>query len=174
MKSKIDNGLIQIYTGNGKGKTSAALGLALRASGHDFKVVLIQFIKGTPCGEHRFITKYNPFKIIKLNGDNNFKKPKEDLKKEAREILEIAAKCLTDSEYDIVILDEIFMAYNMSLININDIMHLMDIKPASVELIMTGRMAPPKAIERADLVTNMTMVKHPYYKGVNSRMGIEY
>lgn len=174
METGIANGLIHIYTGNGKGKTSAALGLALRACGHNLRVILIQFIKGSISGEHKFISKHESFKILKLNDDDCFKKPKEQQKKEAAEILEIAARTLISQEYDIVILDEIFMAYNMNFISIDEIMHLMDIKPSSVELIMTGRMAPAEAIERSDLVTEMLMVKHPYTKGIKSRAGIEY
>jgi cob(I)alamin adenosyltransferase len=174
MKTKIENGLIHIYTGNGKGKTSAALGLALRASGYNLKVVLIQFIKGINSGEHMFVSKIDSFKIIKLNDDDCFNKSREQLIKEAGEMLEITAQTLTNGAYDIVILDEIFVAYNMRLVTLDEIIHLMDIKPASVELIMTGRMAPAKAVERADLVTEMMMVKHPYNNGINARQGIEY
>jgi cob(I)alamin adenosyltransferase len=168
------NGLIHIYTGNGKGKTTAALGLALRACGHDLKVILIQFIKGSIAGEHKFTSKYKSFRILKLNDDDCFKKPKEQQKKEARETLDTAARILTSQEYDIVILDEIFMAYNMGFVTINEIINLMDNKPTHVELIMTGRMAPTAAIERSDLVTEMMMIKHPYNKGIKARPGIEY
>jgi cob(I)alamin adenosyltransferase len=170
----MSKGLIHIYTGNGKGKTTAALGLALRACGHDLKVILIQFIKGSIAGEHKFTSKHKSFKIFKLNDEDCFKKPKEQQKKEVREILEIATRTLTGNEYDMVILDEIFMAYNMRFITVNEIINLMDIKPAHVELIMTGRMAPFKAIEHADLVTEMKMVKHPYSTGIKARPGIEY
>jgi cob(I)alamin adenosyltransferase len=167
-------GLIHIYTGNGKGKTTAALGLALRACGHDLKVILIQFIKGSIAGEHLFTSKHKSFKILKLNDDDCFKKSKQQQKKEAREMLEIATHILTGKEYDIVILDEIFMAYNMRFITIDEIINLMAIKPSQVELIMTGRMAPAEAIERSDLVTEMMMVKHPYSRGIKARLGIEY
>ena len=174
METGITNGLIHIYTGNGKGKTSAALGLALRACGHDLRVILIQFIKGSISGEHTFTSKYKSFRILKLNNDDCFGKSEEQQKEEARDTLEIAVRTLTSQEYDIVIFDEIFMAYNMRFITIDEIINLMDIKPFRVELIMTGRMAPAAAIERADLVTEMTMIKHPYSRGVAARAGIEY
>ena len=174
MTGNDSRGLTQIYTGNGKGKTSAALGLALRASGHNLKVIFIQFLKGTICGEHKFISKYSPFEIIKINGDDCFYKPKEELAQLARTTLEIAYRSLTDGEYDIVILDELFMALQMRLITMDEILYLIDNKPEPVELIMTGRMAPVEIIQRADLVTEMTMIKHPYNKGIPARLGIEY
>jgi cob(I)alamin adenosyltransferase len=167
-------GLIHIYTGDGKGKTTAALGLALRACGHGLKVILIQFIKGSIAGEHTFTLEHESFKILKLNNDDCFKKPKQQQKEEAGEMLNISTRILTGQEYDIVILDEIFIAYNMRLITLDEIINLMDIKPSHMELIMTGRMAPAEAIERADLVTEMKMVKHPYSRGIKARPGIEY
>lgn len=174
MTKNILNGLIQIYTGDGKGKTTAAVGQAVRASGQGLKVIFIQFIKGIDSGEHIFISEYHPFEINRLNSHDYFQKNGEDITKYSRETLELASMALGSGKYDIVVLDEIFIAHQLRHITTQEIIKLMDIKPASVELIMTGRYAPAQVIERADLVTEMKAIKHPYNKGVTSRKGIEY
>ena len=168
-------GLVQVYTGEGKGKTTAALGLALRAVGQGMKVVIIQFIKGdTGCGEHLFAQKHRPFDIVCLNKGDSFRQTPAELRPVTEKTLAFAEETLKKGEYDMVILDEIFIALSKGLITTPRIVALMDKKPAKVELVLTGRGAPREVIERADLVTEMVAVKHPFTRGIRARRGIEY
>lgn len=168
-------GLIQIYTGDGKGKTTAALGQAMRAAGQGLKVIMVQFVKGDPnSGEHLFLKKYPSFEIVQPNKGNCFAQPREELKAAVDKARELANKYLTDGNYDVVILDEIFVAVNMGLMSVGELSELIDKKPEKTELVLTGRNAPPEIVRRADLVTEMLMIKHPYIDGVEARRGIEY
>jgi len=172
---KKPKGLVQVYTGEGKGKTTAALGLALRAVGQGMKVVIIQFIKGdTGCGEHLFAQKHQPFDIVCLNKGDSFTQTLAELRPVTERTLAFAEQTLKKGEYDMVILDEIFVALSKGLITTPRIVALMDKKPAKVELVLTGRGAPREVIERADLVTEMVAVKHPLTRGIRARRGIEY
>jgi cob(I)alamin adenosyltransferase len=177
IKPRLDKGLVQVYTGDGKGKTSAAFGLALRAIGRGLKVYVIQFIKGGfDYGELHIVDNLPDFKIAAF-GRGKFitdVSPSGEDAKLAQEALKLANKVVKEGEYDIVILDEVNVALNMKLIKINEVLKLIKIKPKHVELILTGRNAPPRLIEVADLVTEMREVKHPYTKGVQPRKGIEY
>lgn len=168
-------GLIQIYTGDGKGKTTAALGLALRAGGQGMKVIIIQFIKGDrTCGEHLFAAQYHPFEIVQLNTGDSFTQSLEELRSTTEQTLAFAEKTILGGGYDMVILDEIFVAVNKGLVSTEQVLSLMSKKPESMELILTGRGAPKEIIEQADLVTEMVAVKHPLIKGIKARRGIEY
>jgi len=176
-KSRLEKGLVQVYTGDGKGKTSAAFGLALRAIGRGLKVYVIQFIKGGfDYGELHVVDKLADMKLEAF-GRGKFiteVSPSGEDAKLAQKALKLATKVVKEGEYDIVILDEANVALNMKLIKIDDVLKLIKTKPKHVELILTGRNAPPKLIEVADLVTEMREVKHPYMKGVQPRKGIEY
>ena len=173
---KLDRGLVQVYTGNGKGKTTAAFGLALRAIGRGLKVYVIQFIKGGFDYGELYIVDKLPNLTLKAFGRGKFivdKPSKEDIKS-AEEALSLAESVVKSGEYDIVILDEINVALNLKLISLERVLGLIKNKPRHVEIVLTGRYAPNEIIEIADLVTEMKEVKHPYNKGCQARRGIEF
>lgn len=175
--TKLEKGLVQIYTGNGKGKTSAAFGLALRASGRGLKVYIIQFIKGGfDYGELYIIDKL-PNVTLKAFGRGKFittKPPEQEDIKLAEEALRLTEKIVQSGEYDVVILDEINVALNLKLISLDRVLKLIKHKPEHTELVFTGRCAPEEIIEMADLVTEMREIKHPFNKGFPARKGVEY
>ena len=174
MVEKNSKGLVHVYTGDGKGKTTAALGLAMRAVGQGMKVAFIQFLKGLPCGELFFVQQYKPFEIVQISVGDSFKKSKEQLSQEAQQTLAYAEREIASGKYDLVILDEIFIAIDQGSITVKQVLDLLDAKPVSVELVLTGRKAPPEIVQRADLVTEMLMIKHPFTEGTGARRGIEY
>ncbi len=170
-------GLIQVYTGDGKGKTTASLGLALRAAGHGYKTIVIQFMKGKiDYGELKAQKMLEPyFKIVQAGGPHFIKKGSpsgEDIKM-AHDGIETAMKAFSEGTYDIVILDELNVAIDFGLITIKEAIDLIAQKPSPVELIITGRYAKQEIIDRADLVTEMKEIKHYYHKGIQARDGIE-
>jgi cob(I)alamin adenosyltransferase len=170
-------GLIEVFTGDGKGKTSAALGMVLRALGHGRRVYIVFFMKGKfPYGEQKTLSELPDVTLERFGFetlcDPNNVKPKE--KEQARKALEAARKAMLSGKYDVVILDEVNIAAAWKLIDIDEVIKLVGEKPKKVELILTGRYADPRLIELADLVTDMVKVKHPYDKGILSREGIEY
>ena len=173
----MERGLIQVYTGNGKGKTSAALGLALRAAGHGLKVLIIQFMKGNfKYGELESARKLSPYLTIIPMGRETFvskSHPDPADFQRAQEGFSLAKKAIENREFDIVILDEINMAVDYGLIPLSDLLQLIDSKPETVELVLTGRNAKSEIIDKADLVTEMVELKHYYHKGVKVRKGIE-
>jgi cob(I)alamin adenosyltransferase len=173
----MEKGLVQVYTGNGKGKTTAALGIALRAVGHGFKVLIIQFMKGNiNYGELGLVKKLLPYLTIKQMGRETFvskTNPDPIDIKMAQEGFAVAKKAIENSEFDMVILDEINVAIDYGLIPLSDLLQLIDSKPETVELILTGRNAKPEIMDKADLVTEMVDRKHYYDKGISARKGIE-
>ena len=174
---KLERGLVQVYTGNGKGKTSAAFGLALRAIGRGLKVYVIQFIKGGFDYGELYIVDKLPNLKLKAFGKGEFvteKPPNEEDIKLSEEALALAEQVVKSGEYDIVVLDEISVALNLKLIDLGRVLELIENKPKHVELILTGRYAPKEIIKAADLVTEMKEVKHPFRKGYEARKGIEY
>jgi cob(I)alamin adenosyltransferase len=173
----MEKGLIQVYTGKGKGKTSAALGLALRAVGHGLKVLMIQLMKGNfKYGELESARKLSPYLTIIPMGRETFvskSHPDPADSQRAQEGLSLAKKAIENREFDIVILDEINVAVDYGLIPLSDLLQLIDSKPETVELVLTGRNAKSEIMDRADLVTEMVELKHYYHKGVKGRKGIE-
>lgn len=175
MKAQEEKGYFQIYTGNGKGKTTAALGLALRASGRGIPVYIGQFMKGQDYGELHALPRLESVSHEQYGDPGWVYKGKvtDAQRSHAREGLEKARAALTSGQYRIVILDELNMAVWFELVTLEEVLGLVDGRPAGVELVFTGRNAAPELIERADLVTEMREVKHYYTQGVGARKGIE-
>ena len=173
----LEKGLIQVYTGLGKGKTTAALGLALRAAGQNLKVYMIQFMKGWPhYGELTSVEKLPNITLRQFGRPDFVNKDSPDPEdvKQAHQALGHARQILASGDYDVVILDEINVALDYNLIGLGEVLALIENKPEKVELLLTGRGAHPEIVKRADLVTEMLDIKHPFGEGVGGRRGIEY
>ncbi len=168
-------GYIQVYTGAGKGKTTAALGLALRAAGAGLKVFIAQFVKGMKYSELNVISKLQNMIILKQYGRDCFiyKEPDDKDIKAARDGLKETEKMMCSGEYQLIILDEANIATYYDLFSVDELLDFIRKKPAGVELVITGRKADPRVIEAADLVTEMKEIKHYYQNGVEARVGIE-
>lgn len=167
-------GYIQVYTGNGKGKTTAALGLALRAAGAGFPVFIGQFLKATS-SEYKVLSGFRDLITIKAYGREGLLKEINSIDiKLAKEGLEDCKKAILSEKYKLVILDEANVAVHLNLFSIEALLEVISNKPPSLELVITGRYAHKKLIEIADLVTEMKEIKHYYQKGVIGRKGIEY
>lgn len=177
MTEKNGKGLVQVFTGNGKGKTSAALGSIMRAAGHGLRVFIVFFMKGRyPYGEFSILPKLSnvesaSFGLRCLIDPNNIN-PEEI--EQAELALKTAHQAMLSGKYDMVVLDEVNVAVYFKLIPLDAVIQLIKEKPPGVDLILTGRYAEISVIERADLVTEMLKIKHPYDKGVKARKGIEY
>lgn len=172
----LQQGFVQIYTGNGKGKTTAALGLALRASGAGLSVLVLQFMKGMEYSELASLTLLRNVSVERLGsdsfcrvGDENFKMHREMAQKGYLRAL----VAIQSSSFDVIILDEIITAMHFTLISEDDILKLIEIKSPHTELVLTGRGASQKLIDACDLATEMREIKHYYQKGVLARKGIE-
>ena len=174
---ELEKGLVQVYTGNGKGKTSAAFGLALRAIGRGLKVYMIQFIKGGFDYGELYVVKSLPNLTLKAFGRGKFitsKPPEKEDVRLAEEALKLAREIVESREYDVVVLDEINVALHLKMIKLQDVLKMIEEKPENVEVVLTGRDAPEEIVEAADLVTELKEVKHPFSKGYQARKGIEY
>lgn len=172
---KLKKGYVQVYTGDGKGKTTAALGLALRAVGNDFKVFIAQFIKGLEYCEIKALKRLSDSITVKQYGRGCFiqnNPTKEDIAAARNGLCEIT-EVISSGKYDLVILDEINIALHFKILTLQDVLDLIEIKPDNVELVLTGRRAEKEIIDKADLVTEMREVKHYFTKGVMARKGIE-
>lgn len=178
-------GLTIVYTGNGKGKTSAALGAALRALGHGWKVLVIQFFKGdwpVVFGEVEMGKRLAPqLEVLQLGkgfvkhmGDT---KPFEEHLAAAKEALRVAKEKITSGQYDLIVLDELIYAIDyagVQLVSLEEVLDLIDAKPPSLHLILTGRSAPQAILDRADLVTEMREIKHPWQQKIPAQKGIDF
>jgi len=167
--------LIQVYTGNGKGKTTAALGLAIRSAGAGLRVYIAQFVKRGNYSEIKALAKFKNIKVGQF-GRACFIKGKPDAKDAAlaRRGLEKAIKVLKAKKCDLLVLDEINIALKLKLLRLEDILALMKSAPRRTELILTGRYAHPQIIKIADLVSEIKEKKHYYQKGIKARKGIEF
>ncbi len=170
-------GLVELYTGTGKGKTTAALGVVLRAVAHGLRVHIVYLMKGdTRYGEQDILGRLPGVSFAKF-GQPTFVDPKnvkEEEKEEARKALAEARRAMLSSRYDLIVLDEVNVAAAWELVAVEEVLHLIRDKPEEVELILTGRYAPAELVEAADLVTEMFEVKHPFQKGIMARPGIDY
>ena len=176
MKKK---GLIQVYTGTGKGKSTAAIGQAVRAAGHGLKVGFLSFFKDPDAfgyGEYKSLEKLGVKTFIFARKHPHFYKEldPEDVCRECSEGLEFIRELFQDPSWDMLVLDEINIAVRDGFLSEKDVLGLLEIKPAQLELVLTGRGVTEKIIEKADLVSEVKEVKHPYAKGIKSRKGIEY
>jgi len=175
-----DSGLVIVYTGGGKGKTTAALGMALRAIGYNHKICMIQFIKGSwHYGEMDSSKRLEPeFELIAIGkgfvGIMDDKLAIEEHKKIALEATRICKEKILSKKYNIIILDEVNYAINLGLIDINNILELIKLKPNNLNLVLTGNYAKKEIIELADLVTEMNEVKHPFKSGSKAKKGIDF
>lgn len=175
----MEKGLIQVYTGDGKGKTTASIGLGIRAAGRGFKVYMVQFLKGTDTGELHTLKNVENFKVFRFQSTEKFfwslnEEEKKILAEDMKKAYEFVVDVLQNKKCDILILDEIMAAIHSKMYTVEDVVKLIDIKPKEIELVLTGRNAPQEIIERADLVTEMKAIKHPFEKGIPARYGIEY
>ncbi|SFL73938.1 cob(I)yrinic acid a,c-diamide adenosyltransferase [Halanaerobium salsuginis] len=167
-------GMIQVYTGNGKGKTTAALGLALRAAGAGKQIFIAQFLKQGDYSEVKALAKLSSIKISQFGQPDFIKRSATEADRLAvRAGLETVKKVLTAGEYDLVILDEANIAINYNFFTVEDLISILELRQTKVEVIITGRGAEVKLIEYADLVTEMQAVKHYYQQGITARLGIE-
>lgn len=173
--ARLPKGYVQVYTGDGKGKTTAAIGLAVRAAGAGLKIFIAQFVKGMPYAEHESLNKLSNNITVRQYGRDCFivNKPEQPDIDRARAGLREVADIVRSGVYDIVILDEANIATYYNLFTVEDLLQLIDDKPNHVELVITGRKAESRLLERADLVTEMKEVRHYYNNGVAARNGIE-
>lgn len=175
-----EKGLVIVLTGHGKGKTTSALGMVLRACGHGMKACIIQFIKAEPSsGEVRAMREFAPQievycggkGFVGIRGDRH---DRETHRAEAQEAMRLALRKATSSDYDLVVLDEIHNAVTLGLVDLAQVLDLVEHKPRRLHLLLTGRDAHPDVIARADLVTEMKEIKHPFSQGGGPRKGIDY
>jgi len=171
-----EKGKIHVYTGSGKGKTTAAIGLGIRASGADNKIFMIQFMKGRLYSELIAIEKIPNFEYMQYGRDEFVSKENPDKIdiQFARKGFEHAKKIINEKKYDMLILDEINVAVDFNLINVNEVIKLIQEKPDNMELVLTGRYADTEFVKIADIVTEMLEIKHPYKTGLNAREGIDF
>ncbi len=173
-------GLVIVYTGGGKGKTSAALGLVLRAVGYNHKVCMVQFVKGSwHYGELDSAKRLAP-ELEMITAGKGFvgilddKSPREEHVKAANDTLMISREKIASGKFDVVILDEINYAIQLELLKLDDVIDLIKSKPAELDLVLTGNHAAKEVIELADLVTEMKEIKHPFKSGLKAKKGIDF
>ncbi len=179
LKKRLERGLVHIYTGDGKGKTTAAIGQGTRSFGGGYRVLMVQFLKGDDTGELHSVEKLGEgFQLKRFAALNNFYKflpedEKQLANADAARGLAFIREAFKQNQYNVIIMDEIMATLSNSLVDLEDVIALVQSKPEDVELIMTGRNAPEELIALADYVTEMRLIKHPFQKGIYARKGIE-
>jgi cob(I)alamin adenosyltransferase len=174
--SEAGKGLVMVYTGDGKGKTTAALGLAFRAAGHGYKILAVHFMKGRNYGEAKAAVYLPHFDVMKAGREkfvNRDNPDPEDLRL-AAEGFKRAKEAALSGAYNLIVLDEIIVAINYNLVSMQDVLDLIDERAPGVDLVLTGRNAPPEIMERADMVSEVKAIKHHYASGIKAREGIEF
>ncbi len=176
----MENGLVQVYYGTGKGKTTAAIGLGVRAIGNDYKVIMIQFLKNDMTGECRILKDLEPyFKVFHFEKRRGFTwqltpEEKQELRSETTNALKFASKVMDTGECDVLILDEVLNSVEAGIISEEELYELICNKSDDVELVLTGRKLPICIAEKADYISHIDDIKHPMEKGRDARAGIEY
>ena len=174
---RLKQGLIQVYTGDGKGKTTCALGLGFRAVGQGFKVFMVQFLKTEETGEVAAVRRLAPDFTIQSFGIPGFPRltdPDPQTRDAARQAFTMARQVILAGEHDLVILDEVNLSLTYGLVSLSEMLEVLRQRPAHVEVVLTGRGAPPELVEFADLVTEMRPLKHYFEAGIKARRGIEW
>jgi len=178
MSQQLDQGLVSIFTGDGKGKTTAAIGAVVRAAGQGLRIFIAYFMKGGEYihGENNILSQLPNISLASFGQqqwvDKNNIRPED--KEQARLALDAAVEAVNSGDYDLVVLDEVNVALKYGLIKLEDVINIIKTKPRKVELILTGRYADPELVKMADLVTEMLMIKHPFTKGIKAQRGIDY
>jgi cob(I)alamin adenosyltransferase len=176
-RKRLKQGLIQVYTGEGKGKTTCALGLAMRAVGQGFKVFMVQFLKTDDTGEVQAAQRLAPDFIIQSFGTPGFpnlREPDPETLETARQAFALSRQIILAGEHDLVLLDEVNLSLAYDLVPTAEMLEVLRGRPPYVEVVLTGRNAPPELVDLADLVTEMRPVKHYFEAGVKARRGIEW
>ena len=177
---KLEKGLVQIYTGEGKGKTTAAIGQGIRAYGNGLKVYMLQFLKGGKTGELKTIDELGEnFKIFRFEKPKDFTwnltdEEKEELRLEIREGYNFILDVIKENKCDVLIIDEVMAVLSNKFLSVEEVTYIIDNKPETMELILTGRNVPKEILEKSNLVTEMKCIKHYFSEGVPAREGIEY
>lgn len=177
---EMKNGLTQVYCGNGKGKTTAAIGLGIRAIGNHMKVIMIQFLKNNDTGECELLKQLEPnFKVFHFEKNRGFtwslsEEEKNELKQEIGMAIKFAKKVMDTDECDVLILDEILAAVQLGYVSVETLIELVESKSDTMELVLTGRELPEEVAEHVDYISNIQAIKHPMEKGIDARKGIEY
>lgn len=171
--------MVHIYTGNGKGKTTAAVGLGIRACGRGAKVLMVQFLKSTETGELKILREIDNFKVYRSTDIKGFfwelsKEQRTRLKKIVQQCFDYAVKTATDDSIDLLILDEIMCTINNRLLSVDKVKNFIINRPEKLEIVLTGRNAPGELIEQAHYVSEIVEIKHPFNQGRTARKGIEF
>lgn len=176
----MENGLVQVYYGRGKGKTTAAIGLGMRALGSNYKVIMIQFLKNNNAGECNVLKNLEPhFKVFHFEKKRVFswqlsEEEKQDVRSETGNAMKFANKVMDTGECDVLILDEILNSVELGFASEEELCQMIDNKPDEIELVLTGRVLPISIAERADYISHIEDVKNPITRGIDARAGIEY
>lgn len=176
----MEKGLVEVYYGTGKGKTTAAVGLGIRALGNNYKVIMVQFLKNNDTSECKMLKNLEPqFKVFNFEKKRGFtweltEEEKAEITSETQNALKFASKVMDTGECDVLILDEILNTVGLGLIGEEALCEVIDNKPEEVELVLTGRTLTDEIAKRADYISNIEAIKHPMDKGIPARVGIEY